>query len=137
MVVVIIPIILSCLIRNLKYLAPVSALANVFLLIGAIMCMYYAIKDIEMHESVEYVAPVRSLPLFFGTALFAFEGIGTVIPLKSDMKNPQLFDSFFGVLNVGKFSVTIMYIMLGVIAYIKFGDGIKGSVTLNLPKDEA
>ncbi|KAF2893776.1 hypothetical protein ILUMI_12398, partial [Ignelater luminosus] len=137
MAVVIIPIILSCLIRNLKYLAPVSALANVFLFIGAVMCMYYAIKNLEIHQSVKYAAGIHELPLFFGTALFAFEGIGTVIPLKSDMKDPPRFDSLYGVLNIGKCSVMVMYVLLGVLAYIKYGHEIQGSVTLNLPKDEA
>ena len=47
------------------------------------------------------------------------------------MKEP---DHFKSVLNWGMIIVTALYIILGVIGYVTFGDSICGSITLNLPE---
>lgn len=52
------------------------------------------------------------------------------------MKNPREFKTPFGVLNVGMTFVIILYLLVGFLAYLKYGEDIEGSVTLNLPKDE-
>lgn len=52
------------------------------------------------------------------------------------MKQPRKFTKSFGVLNVGMVIVTVMYLVVGCLAYLKYGDDIKGSVTLNLPQHE-
>lgn len=48
------------------------------------------------------------------------------------MKNPRNFDKPLGVLNVGMVIVGTMFIVLGFLAYFRYGDEVKGSVTLNL-----
>lgn len=66
------------LIRNLKYLAPCSMLAN-FLIASSIgITMWYVFEDLPPIESVSLIAPVEKWPIFFGTAIFALEGIGVV-----------------------------------------------------------
>lgn len=52
------------------------------------------------------------------------------------MKKPKLFARPAGVLNVGMAVVTILYITVGFLGYLKFGQLVKGSVTLNLPEHE-
>lgn len=52
------------------------------------------------------------------------------------MKQPKNFKRRLGVLNIGMTVVTLLYISVGFLAYLKFGEDIKGSVTLNLPEDE-
>lgn len=39
-----------------------------------------------------------------------------------------------GVLNVGMIVVTGLYTFVGFIGYLRYGEGIEGSITLNLPK---
>lgn len=56
-----------------------------------------------------------------------------VLPLQIEMRKPSYFVSWFGVLNVGITIVTILYGSMGFLAYLKYGEDIKGSVTLNLP----
>lgn len=61
-----------------------------------------------------------------------------VLPLKNEMKKPRNFDRPMGVLNVGMVIVGTMFVALGFLAYLKYGDDIQGSVTLNLePNNEA
>lgn len=52
------------------------------------------------------------------------------------MKEPKKFKTPLGVLNVGMCIVIILYITVGFLAYLKYGEDIEGSVTLNLPKNE-
>lgn len=52
------------------------------------------------------------------------------------MKKPQEFEKTFGVLNVGMTVVTFLYVLVGFVSYMKYGNGVHGSVTLDLPKDE-
>lgn len=76
---------------------------------------------------------IKNLPLFFGTTLFALVAIGLFISLENNMKRPRSFVSRFGVLNLGMTIVTILYIVFALLGYLKYGDAIKSSVTLNLP----
>lgn len=82
MAVALLPILLSSLVRNLKYLAPLSALANVFMSVGIIITLYFTVQDLPSLSDRHFVATLAQFPLFFGTALFAFEGIGLVRLIK-------------------------------------------------------
>jgi uncharacterized membrane protein YGL010W len=66
------------LIRNLKYLVPFSALANVFILVSFVIMLYYIFSDNLDVSKGELMASVEHLPLFFATVIFAMEGIGVV-----------------------------------------------------------
>ncbi|CAH1099193.1 unnamed protein product [Psylliodes chrysocephalus] len=137
MAIIFVPILLPCLVRNLKYLAPFSTLANFLMMGGIIIVLYYSTSsDLPPISERKYMAELKTIPLFFGTAVFAFEGIGLVLPLQNEMKNPENFSRPLGVLNVGMSFVTFLYVTVGFIGYLRFGNDIYGSITLNLPQDQ-
>ncbi|KAJ8338469.1 hypothetical protein SKAU_G00374350 [Synaphobranchus kaupii] len=115
---------------NLKYLAPFSLVANVAMCASLVLIYWYSILHITLPSSLPYVGKPKDYPLFFGTAIFAFEGIGMVLPLENKMQNPQLFKP---VLYLGMGMVSFLYISLGTIGYLCFGGSIGASITLNLP----
>lgn len=47
------------------------------------------LQDLPKTKSVNGFAGWSTLPLYFGTAIYAFEGIGVVLPLENNMKTPQ------------------------------------------------
>lgn len=78
MVLVLIPILLSCMVRKLKYLIPFSSIANIMMAIGVGVVVYQASHDLPSVDSRPYIGSWQQLPLYFGTAIYAFEGIGLV-----------------------------------------------------------
>lgn len=59
-----------------------------------------------------------------------------VMPVENEMRKPQHFLGCPGVLNVTMVLVAVLYAVVGVFGYLKYGDDVKGSITINLPQDE-
>jgi proton-coupled amino acid transporter len=76
-----VPMILLSWIPNLKYLAPVSMVANVFMGTGLGITFYYLVKDMKPidREQIPFMANVSEFPNFFSITIFAMEAIGTRI----------------------------------------------------------
>lgn len=136
MLIILVPILLPALIRNFKYLAWCMTLANAGMILGICITAYYAVQDLPSITERQYFSSWRQLPLYFGTAIFAFEGIALVLPLQNAMRHPEDFGRPLGVLNVGMGIVTFIFTGLGFVGYLKWGDEVKSSLTLNLPPDE-
>lgn len=131
-----VPLILLCYIPNLKYLAPVSMIANAFMGIGLGITFYYLVIELPPVSTRPMVASIYTWPAFFSITIFAMEAIGVVMPLENSMKTPQNFVGICGVLNKGMSGVTMVYILLGFLGYLRYGTDTQGSITLNLPLDE-
>lgn len=78
MVITLVPTFLTAMVRSLKYLIPFSVIANICLTSGVVATLYIASHDLPPISSRPAVADWTQLPLFFGTALYCFEGIGLV-----------------------------------------------------------
>ncbi|XP_055596083.1 proton-coupled amino acid transporter-like protein pathetic isoform X2 [Uranotaenia lowii] len=131
-----VPLILLSWIPNLKYLAPVSMVANVFMCVGLGITFYYLVTDMPALSERPLFVSLTNWPSFFAIVIFAMEAIGVVMPLENQMKTPQNFIGICGVLNQGMGGVTLIYILLGFLGYIRYGDEALGSITLNLPVEE-
>ena len=85
---VLIPI---CWLRSFKYLAYVSMASNVFLVFALFIIIGYCFQNHgehpELSENLNYL-DLTAVPLFFGIAVFDFEGNGVVINLHASMKEP-------------------------------------------------
>ncbi|CAH0719642.1 unnamed protein product, partial [Brenthis ino] len=97
---------------------------------------YHAKDNIPGLSERKPFAGWERLPTFLETAIFAFEGIGVVMPLENNMKTPTHFIGCLGVLSTGMFFVVSLYALVGFFGHLKYGDTTLGSITLNLPEDE-
>ncbi|KAL4105263.1 hypothetical protein QTP88_020520 [Uroleucon formosanum] len=131
-----IPLILLSYVPNLKYLAPVSMVANLLMATGLGITFYYTLCYVPNISERPAVGTLEMFPTFFCLTVFAMEAIGVVMPLENNMKTPRNFLGVFGVLNVGMGCVTIVYILLGFFGYLKYGEATKSSITLNLPTED-
>ena len=82
-VIIVGPMIVFSWIRNLDNLAPLSMFANLCILVGLAMIVYAEVrKFVQSDATVETgkleIWHMSDLPLFFGNAVFSFEGIGVV-----------------------------------------------------------
>ena len=68
-----VPIGLLCSIRNLKYLSPVSMMANILQFTGLAITFYYLFQRMPDISERKYVANWAQLPLYFGTVIYSFE----------------------------------------------------------------
>jgi len=136
MAILTIPIIMLCWIRKLKYLSPVSLLANMLQTASLVILFYYVFQDLPSVSSRPAFGSWSKLPLYFGTAVFAFEGVSLVLPLQKDMRTPSSFEGLTGVLNTGMVIVSCLYFAVGFYGYLKYGSAIQGSITLNLPQED-
>lgn len=134
-----VPLILLSWVPNLKYLAPVSMIANFFMAIGLGITAYYLVMDMPPNALSErdwFAKDMYTVPAFFSITIFAIEAIGVVMPLENQMATPQNFMGICGVLNRGMGGVTLVYILLGFLGYAAYGDKTEQSITLNLPIED-
>lgn len=134
--VLLIPMILLSWVPNLKYLAPFSMVANLFMSISLLITVYYLVANPQSPlpdiTNREMVAP-WGLPGLIAITIFAMEAIGVVMPLENEMKTPQHFVGICGVLNRGMSGVTMVYILLGFLGYWRYGDQTDDNIIMNLP----
>ena len=73
-------------IRDLKFLAPCSTVANFLMAGGLVIIFIYLLNDLPDITERAAVGTLSGLPLYFGTAIYAFEGIGVVSSLIHNKK---------------------------------------------------
>ena len=73
-----VPLILLSWVPNLKKLAPVSMVANIFMGVGLGITFYYLVWDLPPISEVPQVGSIDNFPVFFSLTIFAMEAIGVV-----------------------------------------------------------
>lgn len=131
-----IPLVMMCWIRNLKILAPLSAFANIITIASFILVFWYVFREPPSFEHRRAYGTISKLPVYLTTVLFAIACTGIILPLKSEMKKPKQFGSRAGVLNMSMIPISVLYSIFGFLGYLKYGNEIQGSITLNLPENE-
>ncbi|ORX59730.1 hypothetical protein DM01DRAFT_1381263 [Hesseltinella vesiculosa] len=122
-------------IRKIQRLSVFALIADVFIVIGLAYLFYFDAKQLSINGVADSVVLWNSLhfPLFLGTAAFTYEGIGLVIPITESMKEPQQFPM---VLRRALFIITLLFVSMGALSYMTFGDHVQTIILLNLPSKD-
>ncbi|XP_013395783.2 proton-coupled amino acid transporter 4-like [Lingula anatina] len=129
-------LVLVVFIKHLKWLAYCALFANLLTVAGLLIILQYTFRSLQPVSTFPLFSDMESLPLFFGTAMYSFEGISLVLPIKNKMKEPDAFSGWAGVLNLGMVIVIVLFLAIGFYGYLCFGDNVAGSITLNLPTND-
>ncbi|XP_034238168.1 proton-coupled amino acid transporter-like protein CG1139 isoform X2 [Thrips palmi] len=133
LVLILIPL---SMIRKLKHLVPFSMVANLCIVVGFSITLYYLFDQVNDPATRSYGTSLKGLPIFFATVLFAMEGIGTVLPVENTMREPKRLIGWNGVLTIAMVVVVVLFAGMGFFGYLRYGEDVKGSITLNLPAEE-
>ncbi|GAK65805.1 vacuolar amino acid transporter 3 [Moesziomyces antarcticus] len=120
------------LIRRIAKLSTTALIADVFILFGIVYLFQYEIGKVAKEGLADVVMfNSKDFPLFIGTAVFTFEGIGLVIPITESMKEPEKFPrALTGVMAF----VMVLFASAGALSYMAFGSAIQTVVITNLPQ---
>lgn len=125
-------------IRDITKLSLLAVLANFFILAGLITIIYYIFVEFMIENKgvlgpgIEFVFNQSSFSLFIGVAIFAFEGIGLIIPIQESMIYPDRFPKVLAQVLV---TISLVFIVIGTIGYLTFGENIQTVILLNLPQN--
>ncbi|XP_016457348.1 amino acid transporter AVT3B-like [Nicotiana tabacum] len=117
-------------IPSLTLLAPLSIFADVVELgaMGVVM-----VEDVMVYlKSSHVLEAFGGFSVFFyglGVAVYAFEGVGMVLPLEAEMKDKAKFGKILG---LSMALISLMYGAFGVLGYFAFGEETKDIITTNL-----
>lgn len=126
------------LIKTLRRLSIASACANALQTLGVLFIIEYLVRSLltVKHLSLpkpELVKPIDETCMAFASAMFAFEGISVVIPVYTRLANQRQMRSACGITNVSYITLLMLYTAIGLLGYLRFGNGARDSITLNLP----
>lgn len=124
-------------VRNVSKLSLTSLLANFFIMSGLVIVLFFTVKhlffDLDMKPEAGVIIGFNPnhWTVFVGTAIFAFEGIGLIIPVQDSMRHPEHFPLVLGLVIL---TATILFISVGTIGYLAYGKYVETVILLNLPQ---
>lgn len=146
-----------CLIRSVEHLEYPNLIADVLILFGLMVVIVYgcfamastdAIDTLlwsirgdawnlqELLEDPHYKAVVPFKPqtcgIFIGMAIFTFEGVPMVLPIRNSMAKKERFMPLFAGLFM---CIALFFCLFGLFGYISYKKRVQTVVLLNLPED--
>lgn len=126
------------LVRDITRLSLLAVLANLFIMVGLVTILYYLCYEWLITNGgafgpdIKYWFNQSEFSVFIGVAIFAFEGIGLIIPIQESMVYPNHFPWVLGKVLL---TISAVFIGMGTLGYVTFGLNIQTVILLNLPQD--
>ena len=123
------PLIGLSLLRHMRELAYVAALADCMCILGLLVVLNIDLSYMDYdHDDIEVLGALSALPFFFGVTSYCFEGVGMVLLLENSMQNKR---NFTPILVSTVVIVTTLYATFGICGYLAFGNDTNAIITLN------
>eukprot|EP00929_Paragymnodinium_shiwhaense_P068655 TRINITY_DN34570_c0_g1_i1.p1 TRINITY_DN34570_c0_g1~~TRINITY_DN34570_c0_g1_i1.p1 ORF type:complete len:482 (-),score=111.61 TRINITY_DN34570_c0_g1_i1:45-1490(-) len=121
--------------RSLKVLAVPVLMSNVVLLTGLAWVYYCALEQLASEGVGPKVQAFNweDSPVFFGCAVFSFEGIGLVLPIQFAMAQPERFPV---VLRRAMILLGTLFSTFGFICYMAYGADTDDMITQSIPQNK-
>lgn len=123
-----------CFSRSIHKLEAAILVADFLIIVGLFVCLGYGISFLKVNG----VADLQSFKsstcgLFIGTAVFTFEGIPFILPIRSSMQEPQHFWQVFCKVFPG---IVLFFTGFGLLGYAAYGDATLPVVLKNMPQGD-
>ncbi|XP_045457288.1 proton-coupled amino acid transporter-like protein pathetic [Melitaea cinxia] len=128
--IVTVPLIAICLIRSLKYLAPFSLVADLFMAICVLTTMYYSLAKASDIKDRPAWKSIHGFFNMLGVCIYSVNGIGVALPIENNMRKPQYFNI---VLQCGMPVVVSFVTIVGFFGYWAWGENCRSPFTINMP----
>lgn len=122
-------------VRRISRLGTAALFANFFILAGLACIYYYDIVTMVrrgVEPSIELFNP-NSFTLTIGSAVFAFEGIGLLLPIQASMLRPDCFERLLYIVMT---VITLHFTAVGALSYMTFGDQTETEIISNFPQSD-
>ena len=139
-------LVVMCQIRQVAHIAFTSALGNLIYVVSITIIFVDGAQhaccldgaDKATRESIPLFR-LAGLPFVFGTACFALEGIGLILPVKAAMRAADQ-PRFYSLLNGAVLLVATCYVVFGTMGVLFYGghlkqDGVTSNLTLGTASD--
>ena len=124
-----------CFVTTLSALSIFTLFGNVVTFATLFIILQHIFRNLQVVDNVEwYPSSPQTLPLFFGTAMYAFESIGLILPIENRMKERSAFHGWNGLLSMSMAMVVVLYCVMGFYGYLAFGIDTK-MILSNLPTE--
>ncbi|XP_053620915.1 proton-coupled amino acid transporter-like protein pathetic isoform X2 [Plodia interpunctella] len=130
--IITIPLLVICLIRKWKYLAPISIVADLFLAICIITTMFYSMSEARSLKQRPPWKSVSGTFKFLGICLYSMDGFTLVLPIENNMKSPHHVRF---VIHCGMAIVFLAVTLTGFFGYWGWGENCTSPITLHLPME--
>lgn len=119
---------------SLKFLAPSSIFGNVSVVAACGLILSVGLLSPTVQASISWpwdlpAIQLDTMPLFFGIVGFAYSIHGVVVDFESEMEHPHMFNK---TVTAASFLVMLLYVAIGGLCYMYFGEATKEAVTDNL-----
>ncbi|OBZ90824.1 Vacuolar amino acid transporter 4 [Choanephora cucurbitarum] len=124
------------LIRNIAKLSPTALLSDALIVAGLLALLVFDCIQLFKHgeprtgPDIHWVFNSQQYAVFIGTAVYSFEGIGLIIPIRDSMEKPEKFPI---VLTFVMVLVAFTLCTVGLLGYVAFGKDVQTVALLNLP----
>lgn len=120
-------------IRTLTHLAPFSIFADVVDIAAmSIVMVEDVLQYLKNTPYLETFTGFSMIPYGIGVAIYAFEGIGMVVPLEVEADKKHKFGQILG---LAIFFIALTYGGFGLLGYWAFGSGTRDIITLNMGRN--
>ena len=125
------------LVRDITKLSLLALLANVFILVGILTIIYFIMVELIQSgtvagKGINFLINTEEFSLFIGVAIFAFEGIGLIIPIHESMIHPEAFPKVLFQVIV---TISIAFVLIATLGYLAFGQDVNTNIISNLPQN--
>ena len=128
------------LINNMHWFYITSLFSTACIFIGLMTQIVFDFNQLEQSPEVaismmKRISDIKyyNLPLFFGVATYAFEGIGTLFSVRASMQTPADLSS---ILRYQMILIVCLFIFFPAICYVTFGDLVPEIVIFTFPIDK-